>query len=97
MAHKQIYDVDAPGPISLDSARQLLKQTTLDDSIDINATIHIPSDVDDLASRDGEVAFIIPQELKGVYEFTGVEEFLQKDSEARNARHAVRTAFGTQP
>ena len=75
MAHKQIYDVDAPGPILLDSAGQLLKLTTLDDPIDVDATIHIPTDVDDLASHDDEVAFIIPQELKGVYEFTGVEEF----------------------
>ena len=28
MAHKQIYDVDAPGPILLDSAGQLFKLTT---------------------------------------------------------------------
>ena len=58
MARKQIYDVDAPGPIFLDSAGQLLKRTTLGNPIDVNATIHIPTDVDDLASRDDEVAFI---------------------------------------
>ena len=95
MAHKQVYHVDAPGPISLDFAGQLLKLTMLDDPIDVDATIHIPTNVDNLASCDDEVAFIILQELTRAYEFTGVEEFLQKDSEACNARYAVQTAFET--
>ena len=98
-ANKKIHDADAPGPILQESAGQLLKLTTLDnDPIDVNATIHIPTDVDDMASCDNEVTFIIPQEQKGVYgQFTGVDKFLQKDPKACNARYAVETAFGTQP
>ena len=64
----------------------------------VNATIHIPTDVDNLSSCDNEMAFlIIPQELKAVYGFTGVDKVLQKDPEAWNARYAVQTVFETQP
>ena len=91
------YDVDSPGPILQESAGKLLKLTMLDDPIDVDATIHIPTDVDNMASCDDEVAFIIPQGLKGVYGFTGVDKFLQKDPEARNARYAMQTAFEVQP
>ena len=78
IANKQIHDADAPGHILQESAGQLLKLTTLDNPIDIAATIHIPTNIEDMASCDNEVAFIILQELKGVYGFTGVDKFLQK-------------------
>ena len=77
IANKQIHDADAPGHILQESAGQLLKLTTLDNPIDIAATIHIPTNIEDMAPCDNEVAFIILQELKGVYGFTGVDKFLQ--------------------
>ncbi|KAI2490595.1 hypothetical protein MHU86_23969 [Fragilaria crotonensis] len=92
-----IHDVDATDSKATKSTRAPLKPTTLNDPIDVDATILVPPDIDVLASRDDEVAFIIPHQLKSVYGFTGVDEFLMKDNDARNARHAVRSAFDLQP
>lgn len=92
-----IHDVDATDSKPTKSTKTSLKPTTLNDPIDVDATILVPTDIDVLAYRDDEVAFIVPHQLKSVYGFSGVDEFLMKDNDARNARHAVRSAFDLQP
>ncbi|KAI2513230.1 hypothetical protein MHU86_1268 [Fragilaria crotonensis] len=92
-----IHDIDATDFKMTKSTKPPLKPTTLNNPIDVDATILVPTDIDVLAYRDDEVAFIVPHQFKSVYGFTGVEEFLMKDNDARNARHAVRSAFDIQP
>ena len=71
-----IHDVNATDSKPTKSTKTSLKPTTLNDPIDVDATILVPTDIDVLAYRDDEVAFIVPHQLKSVYGFSGVDEFL---------------------
>lgn len=79
------------------SGRHPWKQTMFNDPVGVDGIILIPRDVGIATSCDNEFAFVIPQELKSIYGFIWVEEFVLKGTDAFIARYAVQNRFEIQP
>lgn len=73
------------------------KPTVFNDPVGVDGIILIPRDVKIATSCDNEFAFVVPQELKSIYGFIWVEEFVLKETDALNARYAVQNRFEIQP